>query len=222
MTKRLGVMGGMFDPVHLGHLQAAVTAMQSLHLESIRLIPCYQPNHRDPAICSPSQRLEMLHLATAGMSGIIIDDREIRRGGVSYTVDTLTALHEEFANAVFVFVLGIDSFLSITDWYRWERLFELCHFLVLGRPGYQVNPETEIGRQFRDRRVNNPQDLFKNISGGVLLVSDMNVGLSSSAVREKIRIGESIRGMVPQVIESYLVEHNLYRIMHSTNSSTGN
>jgi len=214
MTKRLGVMGGMFDPLHLGHLQAAAIALKSLHLDSIRLIPCHQPNHRDPAVCSPTQRLEMLHLATAGMSGIYVDDREIRRGGVSYTVDTLEALNQEFGDSIFVFVLGMDSFLSLPGWHRWERLFDLCHFLVLGRPGYRVEAGSGIGSKLRDRIVVAPQDLFNSKCGGVFVDTSMCVDLSSSAVRERIRNGESVNGMVPEVVENYLIKHNLYHRLH--------
>ena len=210
MTRRIGVMGGMFDPVHNGHLQAAMMARNALQLDQLRMIPCHQPGHRAPATCSSSQRLEMLHLATSGMNHVIVDDREIRRGGYSYTVDTLESLKAEFPDAVLVLVMGMDAFNSLPGWQRWQRIFELAHIVVIGRPGYGIEPGSDIGGHLARRLCDSVQAMFERDCGSILVMDDLKSPLSSTEVRRRIRAGISVAEDVPQPVEAYLLKQGIY------------
>src|SRR5690606_2685035 len=112
---RIGVMGGMFDPVHSGHLQVALTAWHLLELDQLRLVPCHVPNHRAPATATSAQRLEMLQLAAAREPRLRVDAREMERDGISYTVDTLASLRNDFPSSALVLVLGMDAFAGLAS-----------------------------------------------------------------------------------------------------------
>lgn len=214
MTLHLGLMGGMFDPVHRGHLQLAMTATRLLQLDAVRLIPCQTPNHRELPICSAEQRLAMLYLAVADCPGLEVDEQEIRRAGVSYSVDTLRSVAAEMPGASLVYILGMDAFASLPGWHRWEELFSYCHFLVFSRPGYALQPDNALNHLLPDRQVTTPEELFEAKAGRVLLHSSLSLAVSSSLVRQRIVDGESISNLVPGVVERYLVEHRLYHKRH--------
>ncbi len=214
MTKRIGVMGGMFDPIHNGHLQVASMALQLLNLDHIRFVPCHIPNHRERAISSPQQRLAMLKLATAQLEKFVIDDRELKHNGVSYSVTTLSSLREEFPSEQLVFIMGIDAFNSLPGWHRWKTLLSLCHLLVVNRPGFVLDTASEIANVLVENRVWNAQDLFKNKCGAVFLLDTLAIELSSSQVRERIHSGLPLSGLLPGQVEKYMREHNLYTATH--------
>ena len=153
MIERIGIMGGMFDPVHVGHIKVALAAQQVLQLDQVRLVPCSIPNHRDHALCSSLQRLDMLHLAVNDYPSLVVDDRELNRPGTSYTYDTLLSVREEFREAALYFVLGVDAFASLDQWHRWLELFELCHFVVIERPGFTGDWSEALEEQMVRRRA---------------------------------------------------------------------
>jgi nicotinate-nucleotide adenylyltransferase len=211
MTHRIGLMGGMFDPIHRGHLQLAMAALQTLHLDQIRLVPCSLPNHRETPIASPPHRLAMLRAATAEVPALQVDDVEIRRGGTSYTIDTLAYLHAEFPGHSLVCLLGMDAFLSLPHWHRWQELLEQCHFLVATRPGYTPQPGSIMAQELAAREVDSESQLFEYAAGRVMVYPEMNSTLSSTAVREAIAAGDAISHLVPEVVERYLLQNDLYR-----------
>ena len=133
MSSRLGILGGMFDPVHNGHVAAARFAINILNLDALKMVPCHIPNHRASQQLSARHRLEMLELALRSESCIETDDCEIKRGGVSYAVDTVRELAAKGAWDHVVFVMGIDAFNGLPNWHEWRSLLESCHLLVLGQ-----------------------------------------------------------------------------------------
>jgi len=212
---RIGIMGGMFDPVHVGHIQVALAVRKTLQLQEVRLIPCSIPNHRDQALCSPLQRLDMLKLATDKYAFLIVDDRELNRSGISYTYDTLASLRKQFPEAGLYFILGIDAFSGLPGWYRWRELFDLCHFVVIERPGYPVDLgpvwDEAWGRTVMQRRVFDPVKLFDQKNGLIFDMEGIQHTVSSSLVRERIARDETVTDLLDPAVVDYLEKHQLYR-----------
>lgn len=210
MMSRLGVLGGMFDPVHLGHVNAARYVLETLNLDSIKLVPCYQPNHRQEARESATHRIRMLELAIAAFPQLEVDDCEIERGGVSYAVDTLAHLGNHAAARQLVFILGIDSFNTLLRWHKWESLLALCHLFVLSRESEGVNPEVANSLGLKERQVSEPQDLFDSSSGKIFLDQEFVFDSSSSRVRRKIESGDSLENLLDHSVIEYIYQNELY------------
>ena len=134
----IGVFGGTFDPIHYGHLRAALEVKEALELSSVLFLPSSGPPHRRAPIASAAQRLQMVRLAVEGQPGFSVDDREIARGGVSYMVDTLVSLRSELGDTPLCLILGMDAFLGLDRWHRWHDLPGLTHFAVGHRPGSEL------------------------------------------------------------------------------------
>lgn len=215
MTSRLGVYGGMFDPVHNGHVDAARFAVSLLKLDRLLLVPCANPNHRDPATASSEHRLRMLAMAIADYRKLEIDAREIERGGVSYAVDTLAELRQEGESrgeaVKLVFVLGLDAFNTLPSWHQWHRIFELAHLLVLHRGGAELNEETAAETELATRRVSDPEELFAADSGRIYFAQDFDYILSSTEVRSSLRANDSTEHMLDEKVRLYIEDHRLYR-----------
>jgi len=218
MMQRIGIMGGMFDPVHAGHLQAARAAMQVLELSHIYMVPCAIPNHREQPGASQQHRQAMLELAIGADSGFSVDDREFRRQGVSYAVDTLQSFAGEYPDAALVYVLGWDSFNSLPSWYRWRELFSFSHFCAVSRPGETLptalNTATPAAQallaELQARQVHSAQQLFRRRSGGIYILEDLAIPVSSSDVRQALEAGTTVNQLPAKVLD-YIYEHKLYQ-----------
>lgn len=214
MTMRLGVMGGMFDPVHNAHLKVADIAFGHLQLDRLHLVPCAMPNHRGQPGASQADRLSMLQLAIADRPGWIVDDREFRRGGVSYMVDTLMSFRREFAGAQLVYILGSDSFVSLPGWHRWKEIFELCHLCVVSRPapgddtGQATDPD--LMREIAGRKVGSVSALFSTPVGNIYDINELALVHSSTRVRELLLAGRLPDMELPPAVLSYIKQHGLY------------
>jgi nicotinate-nucleotide adenylyltransferase len=204
-------MGGMFDPVHAGHIEVALRSQEKLELDRVLMVPCGIPNHRSRPLGSNEQRLEMLRLATASYPVLRIDDRELRNPGVSYTTDTLSAIHGELPDATLFLIVGMDSFNSLSSWHRWRELFDLCHFVVVSRPGFARSIDPVLSASLAGRIVGDPAEMSRQSHGLVYMADDVEILLSSSQVRAKIEAGARLESMLsPEVIE-YVNQHQLYR-----------
>ena len=146
----LGIMGGTFDPVHFGHLRLAAEALETLDLDAVRWVPSGQPGHRDAPTTIALHRLEMVRLAIAGEPRFTLDAAETRTSQPTFTINTLKRLRAELGtDRPLVVILGMDSFLSLPTWRSWTELFDLAHFAVGERPGFELSSQTmvsEIGR----------------------------------------------------------------------------
>ncbi|MFK7865761.1 MAG: nicotinate-nucleotide adenylyltransferase [Pseudohongiellaceae bacterium] len=210
MRYRLGVFGGMFDPVHEGHYKAALFALDELSLDKLKLVPCHVPNHRQVAIASPEQRVRMLGLATQWQSKLEVDTIELDRTGVSYMVETLTQLADSHSDASIVLVLGLDSFNSLPSWHRFSDMSEKCHLLVLSRPGASIDEMTEtLVRQYWSHKES-AEELFAAQSGNFLLAKNIDFDLSSTAVRKAINKGQALAGLLAPNVADYIASEKLY------------
>ena len=190
---RIGVLGGTFDPPHVGHLLAAVDAFEALSLDRLIFVPAaMQPLKTGaPARASAEARLEMVRRAVGDDPRFEVSDTEIARGGLSYTVDTLEALARQRPGAELVFILGMDALSSFDKWKSPNRILELASLAVLARSGDHGSSA----------------DL-----SGVTVVGTRRMDVSSSEIRQRIADGKSIRGFVAESVEAYISSENLYRL----------
>ena len=196
MMLRTGILGGTFDPIHLGHLEAADAAKRSLHLDQILLVPSRTPPHRsvEPR-ASVYHRFAMTALAAAER-GMLASDLELRREGPSFTALTLEALHRDgYAPSQLFFITGSDAFAEISTWYDYPRLFELSNFAVVSRPGYP----TAV-----------PRIPMTTSSTSVIAVEANTPDVSSTEIRRRVAAGESIQGLVAPSVASHIERHRLY------------
>lgn len=205
-------MGGMFDPVHQGHIAASLAAINALCLDEVRLIPCHLPNHRGPAQASNEARLAMLELAASIDERLIVDDRECRSSSISYTVSTLESLRADYANAILVLIMGDDAFAGLGKWHRWQAIFELAHVLVVSRPGAESELSPELVQLLLEREADRAEEMMQTQHGRILRLHDLNIDVSSSAVRCELRDGHkkvTQRQLAPSVA-AYIEKHQLY------------
>lgn len=215
MQRGIAVFGGTFDPVHIGHLRSAIEVAEYLGLASVRLMPASQPGHRDTPLCPLEQRLEMLRLAIAKEPLLEIDERECNRPGPSYMIDTLVSLRGEFGSEVpVILALGVDSFLTLSEWYRWQEIIEFAHILVLDRPGWDNMSEDVVPGlvQILDQReVHTRTPLLETASGSVLRISLTQLNISASQIRALVANGRSVRFLLPDAVADFIQENGIYK-----------
>ena len=206
----LGMFGGTFDPIHHGHLRPALEILEAGGFEQLRLVPASVPPHRDQPAVSPAHRLGMLTRAAEGVAGFVVDDRELRRDGPSYSVDTLESLRGEFPGHRLCLIIGMDAFLGLQSWDRWERLAELAHLVVMERPGSEVPAGGPLEQWLAPRRADSFNDLRRSPAGRVIFQSVTQLEISATAIREALRAGRSARYLVPEPVIAYIHKHRLY------------
>lgn len=217
----LAYLGGSFDPVHEGHLQTALELLDHFAFEQLRLLP---------AACSPLKaagtpfphRLAMLELAILGHSRLAVDDREYRRPPPSYTIDTLTELRQELGpTRPLIFILGLDSLLTLHRWHRWRELCEFAHLLVVTRPGWTPDFVGEIADWIADHRVHDPRMLECTPNGRILLVETTPHAVSSTAIRAALHQGAAPETLpLPAAVAGYIRQHQLYGVSSPHESRT--
>jgi nicotinate-nucleotide adenylyltransferase len=211
---RIGIFGGTFNPIHLAHLRSAEEVREAQQLDRILFIPSATPPHKGSAGLAPARhRLAMVRLAIAENPAFHVSTIEIARGGRSYSVDTLHALHRQFPAARLCFIMGRDAFREIATWKSYRTLFELCDFVVTSRPPLRQSltraalpvavrarfcyrPDIEVLEHHRGTRI-----IFQPIS---------DLDISATAIRKRLERGASIRYLVPLSVEQYITRHRLY------------
>jgi nicotinate-nucleotide adenylyltransferase len=196
----LGLFGGTFDPIHYGHLRTAFELLQALRLSEVRFLPTGNPPHRDQTSADAAQRLEMVRAAVSDQPGFTVDDRETRRNGPSYSVDTLTELREEFPDRPICLLLGMDAFLGLPHWHRWNEIFELAHVVVAHRPGWKAPTQGPLGEVMVDRGTGAIRELHQSRAGRVLVYEVTQLEISSTELRQLIAGGGDPRYLVPDAV----------------------
>ncbi len=218
MAQKIGILGGTFNPIHYGHLAAAEEVRDRLKLDRVLFIPSFQPPHkRENDVPSAVHRMEMVRLAAAHNQFFDPSDIELKRGGRSYTIDTIEALRESYPGIDLYFITGLDSFLEIQTWNHWERRLTLCTFVVLSRPGYQFTDLLKIDFMLP------AQDQVLKLDRGELVHVDFRAGawsvyleliplydISSTDIRTRVKEGRSIKYLLPEAVETYIIKHKLY------------
>ena len=209
--RRIGILGGTFDPVHIGHLRGALEVADALALDELRLTPSARPPHRDAPRASAQDRLAMVECAVAGVAPLVVDARELQRDKPSYTIDTLELMRAELAADAQVFLLlGWDAFCGLPTWHRWEELLQHCHILVLQRPDADSEPPDALRNLLAARSVSDPLAL-KGPSGQIAFVWQTPLAVSATQIRQLLASGKSVRFLVPDAVLAYIDAHGLYR-----------
>ena len=196
----IGIFGGSFDPVHLGHLKTAKSIKKELNFERLFLLPCHDPVHKNSLHYSPKQRLEMLNLAIKDYPSLEIDTREIDREGSSYMIDTLADLTEEFKGKTICLIIGMDSFLSFKTWKKWDEFARLVHLIILPRNTYGL---TEKSLETFDLALDN-NDLNISSSGLLYFSNSELIDISSTDIRGKIASNQNLDGLMPSSVIKFL------------------
>ncbi len=206
----IGILGGTFDPVHNGHLRLAQELYEQLRLDHVRLIPLNSPNHRATPEVTASQRLQMINLAVTGEPHLVVDDRELKRGGISYTIDTLIDLRSSFKSQPLCLIIGIDAWSRIEKWHRWQELLDYAHLVIAYRPGCRI-PDAEIVQRVTGHQpVTDVSALSGSSAGKIMVKSVPMLDISATRIRELLRQNGNPRYLMPDSVYNYLREHTLY------------
>ena len=200
MEKRIGIMGGTFDPIHMGHLITAEMVRAEAALDEVLFIPSARPPHKENKGEAPAEdRLLMVQCAVEGNPAFSVSDIELRREGPSYTVDTIAALSEQLGDAELFFITGADAMNDLYRWHEPKRLLQSCQFIVATRQGAPLD-ELLIAEKFtaEERRH-------------IHVLMTPHLEISSSVIRTRIRAGLSVRYLVPRAVEEYIERRGLYR-----------
>jgi len=213
MTRRLGILGGTFDPVHFGHLDAAATAHATLALHEVLFVPAHDTPHRpaDPR-ATDFHRLAMVALAINDVQANRVSDLELLRGGVSYASDTLRALHAEgWAPAQLFFILGADAFAEIATWHEFPFVLDATNFAVIARPGTTIEAALWRTPELLARTQQASADANTSDHTGIFLVEAATRDVSSTLIRRRIAGGRPIGDLVPAAVARHIAAHNLYK-----------
>ena len=206
----IGVFGGTFDPIHCGHLRTAFELWQELSLAEVRFLPTGSPPHRDQLYASAELRLQMVRAAVADQPGFVVDDREVRRSGVSYSVDTLSELRREYPQRSLCLLLGMDAFLGLPGWHRWRELLALAHIVVAHRPGWRAPTTGPLGEVMVDHGTGSIRVLHEERAGRVYVRAVTQLEISSTELRALIVAGHDPRYLVPDPVRQIILETGCY------------
>src|SRR5688500_4131185 len=206
----MGIFGGTFDPIHYGHLRTAFELWQSLKLAEVRSLPTGNPPRRGRALAEAALRVEMVRAAVSDQPAFVVDDRQVRRAGASYTVDTLTELRAENPDRSLCLLLGMDAFLGLPHWHRWRELFDLAHVIVAHRPGWKAPITGPLGEVMVDRGTGGIRELHERRAGKVYVHAVTQLEISSTELRQSLVAGQDPRYLVPDEVRRIIRETGCY------------
>jgi nicotinate-nucleotide adenylyltransferase len=219
---RIGILGGTFDPVHMGHVETAVAAQRALALDTVLLMPSGTPPHRQQQPhASRFHRFAMAALAVNGIAHLAVSDLEIGEAGPSYTFDTLTRLHASgLKGSQIFFITGADAFAEIESWSRYPDVLDMAHFVVVSRPGHPAPLVADAVPSLAHRLRPGAHDGSSAVASArqldIYVVDAPTPDVSSTDVRRRLTTGESIEGLVPQAVRIYIAQHGLYSRAHGS------
>ena len=206
----IGIFGGTFDPIHYGHLRTAFELLQILDFEEVRFVPCGDPPHRGVTFASAALRLAMVRAATRDEPGFVVDDRELRRDGPSYSIDTLESLRAEFTGRSLCLITGMDAFLGLPTWHRWDQILDFAHIVVAHRPGWRAPGDGELGELLARRRAHSARYLHETLLGSVYIHAVTQLEIASTEIRRLVADGHDPRYLMPDVVREAIRESSCY------------
>ena len=214
-THPIGIFGGTFDPIHYGHLRTAFEMLQVLRFDEVRFIPCGDPPHRGITYADAELRYRMVDAAIKGQEGFLSDDRELRREGPSYSIDTLTDLREEFPERSLGLIVGMDAFLELPKWHRWDEILNFAHIVVAHRPGWRAPDIGELGNLIAENGTHRVDDLHEVTHGRIHIHAATQLEIASTEIRDLVATGRDPRFLMPDAVRDVIKQTNLY--MSETN-----
>lgn len=206
----IGIFGGTFDPIHYGHLRTAFELLQALRLSEVRFMPAGDPPHRDVTVASPELRLQMVRAAIGQQPGFNVDDREMRRAGPSYSVDTLTELRNEMPDRSLCLIVGMDAFLGLPKWHQWQDILKLSHLVVAHRPGWRAPTMGPLGELLVDGGTGRVDDLHEAKAGKIFIHAVTQLEISSTEVRKLVASGRDPRYLMPTAVRDIIQQSACY------------
>jgi nicotinate-nucleotide adenylyltransferase len=207
----IGIFGGTFDPIHLGHLLLANEVYNQLNLRNLTFIPCQQsPLKKQPSIASATDRLAMIKLAIIKYPYFQADDIEIKRSGISYTIDTLRLIHQENPDTPICFVMAIDAFAEFKLWRQWQEILQLTHLIVSNRQNSPTITNKEILYLLKERQTFDTKDLQINLAGKIYFLNTSSSSISATVIRAMLKKGKDASQMLPSSVWHYIRQHKLY------------
>jgi nicotinate-nucleotide adenylyltransferase len=207
----IGVYGGTFDPVHLGHLRTAFEVRERLGLGRVLMVPARDPPHRGPTGANTDQRRRMLTLALAGVPALELETCELERRGRSYMIDTLSDLRDRYADDRLILILGQDAFLGLATWHRWQSLFDLAHIAVMTRPGSDNELPEVLQAEVAPRWTQRASQLAEARTGLVCPVEVSQLAISATDIRQRVAEQRDPRFLVTDPVREFIIERGLYR-----------
>ena len=211
MTQPVGILGGTFDPVHNGHLHLAAKFLEILNLAELRFIPLNTPPHRTAPLASAKQRLEMLKLAVENQADLKVDDCEIRRGGISYTIDTLKQLREILDETPICLLMGIENFKNLNHWHQWQSLLDYAHIVIANRPGSDNKLTDGEMKNFMDDSITHSVEILHQQPAGLIMQLDVPMlDISSTQIRNNFQSKLNSDSLLPNKVLDFIQTHHLY------------
>jgi nicotinate-nucleotide adenylyltransferase len=223
LSPPLGVFGGTFDPIHNGHIYPVIEGAQKANIKKVALMPCYIPSHKNPAIASSQDRLNMVELICDEHPLFYPDSRDIDRGKPTFSVDSLTEIRTAKPNTPLCFFIGTDSLKNLMTWHQWPTLFELCHFVVCERKAESEKTlknhadnslkqhAPQLQALLKTRQTFNPMDLHNSLAGHIYVANTQKFSVSSTQIRHKLTKNQSVEAFLPPKILDYIQQHKLYQ-----------
>lgn len=208
--RAIGLLGGTFDPIHVGHLRLAIEVRERARLDQVRLLPAPAPRLRAAPHADASVRLEMVRAAVEGIDGLVADGRELDVAGPTRTVDTLERLRTEDSRRPLCWILGADALERLDRWHEWTRLTELAHLIVVRRPGAALPTTGAVARHVEPRRDDDPGALARAPAGIVHVCDVPPLDVSATGIRERLSAGRSIDFLVPEKVKRMLLNEGHY------------
>ena len=208
----IAIFGGTFDPIHNGHLQASISIQNYFKFDSYIFLPCKVPTIKPPSLANNAQRIEMIKLAIKEIPDFKLDIREIERDTPSYMVETLQSFRLEYPQASITLIIGYDAFLSLPNWYQWEKIITLANLLVINRMEFANQAIPEIIQRFLKKYQSTSKDEVLNAqAGNVFLFDAGHYDISSTSLREAIKKGADVQSTLPYRVYEYIKSQELYR-----------
>ena len=199
MKRKVGIMGGSFDPIHTGHLFVANEALNIYKLDEIIFVPTGDPPHKAKLRADSFHRLFMVNMAVLSNEKFRVSDLEIECKDKSYSLNTLREFHKLYENTEFYFITGTDAVIDLPNWHKPEEVLKLCRFVAASRPGISIEKVNEKIDEIR-----------KNFGGNIELLQVPMLQISSTEIRERISMGVSVKYLLPECVEQYIIKNELY------------
>ena len=211
-SKRIGLLGGSFDPIHFGHIKPSIQLAKQHQLQSVRLIPCKISPFKDSTFTTAQHRWNMISIISGNSELFEADARELERDTPSYTYETLSEIAQEVSSDSTLFwIMGEDSLPEFPDWYQAEKIMELCHVLVMRRPGYEASEKIEASAWLKSYMCEDASKLDEKQHGYIYMTDVELFEISSTQIRQTLQAGEQPRFMLPGGVWNYIKRNNLYQ-----------